>query len=75
VVVAVLIELEAVEHDEWRPRSFELGDADRAVHRHDRRAGDLREPLVQERYLLTVSRPFEVQIRDCRLKHAGPLPV
>jgi hypothetical protein len=55
--------------------SFEFGDGDRAVQRHDRRAGDVLEPLVEERDLLPVAWMLEVEDGDRCLDDVGPAPV
>ena len=73
--VAVVVEVEAVEHGERGFGSFEFCDGDRAVHGHDRRAGDLFEPLVEERDLFPVAWVVEVEIGDCCLDRVGAAPM
>lgn len=73
VVVAVVVEFEGVEQGNRSLGSFEFGEGDRAVHRHDRRVRDLLERLVEECDLLPVARLFNVEIGDRGLDDVLPL--
>jgi hypothetical protein len=72
VVVAVVVEPEEVEHGECCLGASEFGYGDGAVHGHDRRVGEVLEPLVEEGDLLPVAWFLQVLVGDGCLDGVGP---